>query len=261
MHRHTLLVNKTLSLGTAGMGDWPPTLHRHGYRACAIERSVDVGDRIVVPDVIFINKGASHLLVVDCKSGASINKDQDGRYARMRLEDLTRATGQAGRAKSHTFAYAIDEAHLDRMRLHTDFSLIAFGSHMIRAVGSLGHPGLDKELQGGVALDAPSPRTRAYPFSIHDDPAHVDRITAQGIRGYLVNHPDRAKACLSSDAVANWILCSTHPLHDRFSPEHRAELAGAIGRSIRRLYAADAVGSLADASRPARRGGEHTSQK
>jgi len=161
----------------------------------------------------------------------------------MRLEDLTRATGQAGKAKSHTFVYAIDEAHLGRIRPHTGFSLIAFGTRAVRAIGSLGHPGLDTELQGGVPLDAPSPRTRAYPFSIHDDLAHIDQITAQGIRGYLVNRPGSAEACLSSDAVADWILCATHPLHDHFSPEHRAELVGAIRRSILRLYAAGAVGA------------------
>lgn len=251
MHRHTLLVNKTLGLGTPGVAGWPSTLHRHGYRACAIERSVDVGGRTVVPDVIFINREAAHLLVVDCKSGAGINRDQDGRYARMQLGDLARATGQAGKADSHTFVYAIDEAHLDRIRPHTDFSLIAFGSRAVRAVGGLGHHGLDMELQGGVALAAPSPRTRTYPFSIHDDPAHVDQIAAQGIRGYIVNHPDEAGACLSNDAVADWILCATHPLHDRFSPRHRAELTGAIRRSIARLYAAGAVGSLAGGSRPA----------
>lgn len=238
------------------MGGWPPTLHRHGHRTCAIERSVDVGGRIVVPDVIFINKETAHLPAVGRKGGASVNRDQDGRHARMRLEDLARAAGQEGKARSHTFAYAVDEAHLDRTRHHTDFSLIAFGSRAIRALGSLGHPGLDTGPQGGVALDAPSPRTRTCPFSIHDDPAHVDRITVQGIRGYLVNHPDRARACLSTGTVADWILCSTHPFHDRFSPEHRAELTGAIRRSIRRLYAAGAVGSLAGGPPPARRGGQ-----
>lgn len=136
-------------------------------------------------------------------------------------------------------------AHLDRTRHHTDFSLIAFGSRVIRALGSLGHPGLDAELQGGVALDAPPPGTRTCPFSIHDDPAHVDRITAQGTRGCPVNHPDRARTCLSTGTVAGWTPCSTRPFHDRFSPEHRAKLTGAIRRSNRRLYAAVAVGSLA----------------
>lgn len=226
MHKHTLLVNKILCL-CAAVPRWPSILLEHGYRILAIERSIRVGSRTVVPDIMLLNETAGHILVIDCKGGSNIKPDQEGRYAQMRLPDILETTGSGHKANAHTFAYAIDEKHAERMRAHTGFALIVFGRHAVRAIGDLGYCPLTRELQAGVSLGREPMPQFFYPFSIND--SHDD-IDAQVTPILLTRPPARPNR-----AAAAEVLRAVHPFHDRYAPAHVAELVEVTRLSMKRV--------------------------
>lgn len=238
MHSHTSLVNKTLGLGTPDVRGNSSLFLDHGYRAYAIEKSVHVGDRIVVPDVIFLNEETGHLLVVDCKSGANINTDQDQRYSLMCLNDIIRTTRPECAVHSHTFAYAINEMRHERIRSHTNAALIIFGHNSVRGDGDLGNSRLTRLLLEGVALEeTPYPRFTAYPFSVHDRHADIDGHVEIGLSLY-VGERGLARKPPANNAVALEILRIVHPYHSIFGSSHRDELVGVIRESLARTFAA-----------------------
>jgi len=236
VHRHTLLMNKVMILCIAGMREWVSTLYDHGYQILAIERSVRVEGKTVVPDIMLLNNRARHILVVDCKSGPNIKPNQESKYARMRLEDILEAARPPCGVSSHTFAYAANEEHVDRMREHTDFTIMAFGSHGVRGIGDFGHEGLTRELRAGVDLGSASePRYAPYPFSINDLWEDIDDVVALGI---LACQPARPGArLLANRATAREVLRAAHPFHEKFAPAHRAELVEVVRLSIARILA------------------------
>lgn len=237
MHRHTFLVNQILALCARDMRGQPLFLLDYGYRAHAIEKRIHVKDRIVVPDVIFINKETGHMLVVDCKSGANVRADQDIRYSQMRLEDLIKATRPPCKVDKHTFVYAIEEPYLRRIRPHTDAALIIFGRSYVRSYGDLGNYDLTQLLQKGVSLkDALYPKLNVYPFSIHDERQYIDKNVRAGLLLYLRGSALEDKS-LANNAVALEILRILHPHHAIFSPSHRDELVSMIRESVARICA------------------------
>lgn len=238
MHRHTLLMNKVLAMCSASMHKWPSTLYDHGYRILAIERSVRVGSRTVVPDIMLLNEREGHVLIIDCKGGANIKPDQDGRYSQIRLEDILESAKPPCAIRSHTFMYAIDEAHEVRMRAHTRFAMIAFGHHTVRGFGDIGHGSLTRELRDGVSLGGTVPQFILYPFSINDEDVDVDAYVQKSMHALLL--------CGQKDLVANRataakILRNAHPFHAHYAPAHAAELVEVTRLSIERLLARRSV--------------------
>lgn len=228
MHRHTPLMNKILCL-CAPVRGWPSTLHKHGYRLLAIERSVHVEGREAVPDIIPLNEVAGHILAIDCKGGANIKPHQDGKYSRMRLSDILEITRPQCKVGHYTFAYAIEREHVERIRAHTSLALIVFGLHEVRAIRDLGYEPLARELWGGVSLGAaPVPRF-FYPFSINDSHEDIDAHVAPILLSRAQVYPRR------SDAYE--VFRAIHPFHERYAPAHAAELVEVTRRSIARVLA------------------------
>lgn len=218
------------------MSGWPSTLLEHGYRVHAIERSVRVGGKSVVPDIILLNEAEAHMLVVDCKGGANIKREQDARYARMRLEDILEAARPPCEVRSHTFAYAASEEHAARMRGHTDFALIAFGDHAVRGIGCFGHERLTGELQAGVTIgSAARLRLARYPFSINGAEEEIDAAVTTAIQSWRLAR--RGARILANRATAREVLRAAHPFHEKFAPAHRAELVDVVRLSIGRMLA------------------------
>ena len=67
---------------------------------------------MVVPDIMLLNEKAGHRIPVGCKGGANVKPGQDGRYARMLLEDILEGARPPCGVHSHTFAYAASEEHV-----------------------------------------------------------------------------------------------------------------------------------------------------
>ena len=226
-------MNKVLGMCIVMLG-WPSTLLEHGYRVLAIERSVRVESNTAVPDIMLLNEEAGHMLLVDCKGGANVKPDQDGKYSQMRLSDILEITRPPCEVRSHTFAYATSEEHVERMRAHTDFAIIAFGRHVVRGIGDLGNVPLTHELCGGVSLGkTPTPLFYTYPFSINDGHEHIDSRVATGILLCLLASP--GMRMLPNRATADEVLRATHPFHEKYAPAHKAELVDVVRRSIARV--------------------------
>lgn len=236
MHNHTLLVNKALLLAIVNEGGQPSTLHDCGYRVHAIERGVRVGDRAVVPDIMFLNEGEGHMLVVDCKGGANIKPDQDARYAQMRLEEILESSRPPCEVRSRTFAYAVNEEHVGRMREHTHFALIVFGSHAFHGIGDFGRERLTAELRAGAGLGyASNPRYAPYPFSINDTHKDIDAAVVAAIQSCQRALP--GMRLQANRATADEVLRAAHPFHEKFAPAHRTELVDVVRLSIERVLA------------------------
>lgn len=250
MDRHTFLVNKSLGLSSNLVSTkWPKTLLRLGYEIHGIEHSVHVEGGNVSPDIILTNGSTGHALVIDCKSGANVDLEQDSGYCRMSTSDLHRA-GVPVTMRSHTPIYAINEEHVGRIRGHTDLPLVVFGSHRIHGIGNPGSADLADELCRGVPLDAGSaPDLGIYPFSILDAHGHIDGCVADAVSRHLLTRPELAGRSLAARADASAILRKVHPLHALFSRSHRSELRRAVAQSIARQEGAGAPW-LEPASRP-----------
>jgi len=191
---------------------------------------------MAVPDIMFLNEGAGHMLIVDCKGGPNIKPDQDGRYARMRLEDILEAAKPPCEVCSHTFAYAASEEHVNRMREHTGFAIIAFGNRVVRAIRDLGHAPLTRELRVGVSLgEATAPPFYTYPFSINDNDGYIDSRVESAIQSFRSARP--GARLLANRATADEALRAAHPFHEKFAPAHRAELVEVVRLSIARMLA------------------------
>jgi len=125
--RHTLLACKLFSMcGFRIITIWPLTLLKHGYHIHGIEHSVHVKGGNASPDIILTNTATGHALVIDCKSGANIDKGQDRRYGQITVNGLHKA-GVPAAVRSHTPIYAINEEHVGRIRGHTDHALLRTG--------------------------------------------------------------------------------------------------------------------------------------
>jgi len=236
--KHTFLANKPLGLSSYLVNTkWPKTLLKHGYQIHDIELTVNVKGGNVSPDIILTNSGTDHVLVIDCKSGANIDQEQDARYGQITTNDLRRA-GVPSHVRSHAPIYAINEEHVGRIRGHTDHSLLVFGSRRIYGIGDFGDADLDVELHNGVPLeDDAAPDTDIYPFSIRDTPAHIDTRVSRAVLRHLAGRPGMAGRSLATRAAAGAILREAHPLHLHFSGPHRRELRRAVERSIERQEA------------------------
>jgi len=232
---HTLLVNMSLGLAIDIVNTtWPKILLNLGYGIHGIEHTVHVRGRNVSPDIVMINIAIGHALVVDCKSGANVDLDQDRGYARMATGDLHRA-GVPASIRSHTPVYAINEEHVGRIRGHTRLALVVFGKSRIYGIGDLGCPDLTEELRRGVPLEGGSaPDIEVYPFSIRDTQDRIDGVVSGAISRYLQAHPGMTGRSLATRALASAILREAHPLHALFSGSHRQELRRAVARSIAR---------------------------
>lgn len=186
------------------------------------------------PDIILTSKTHGHALVIECKSGANVDLEQDRKYGQIALNDLHEA-GVPAHVRSHTPTYAINEEHVDRIRGHTGHALLVFGSRRIYGIGQFGYDKLTRALQKGINLkNGAFPDIGAYPFSIRDTHDHIDARVAGAILFYLNTHPDMKGRSLATRAFASAILRVAHPLHRHFSGSHRSELRRAVAHSISR---------------------------
>lgn len=240
-------MNKVLGMCSASMHKWPSTLSDHGYRILVVERSVRVGGRTIVPDIMLLNEKEGHVLIIDCKGGANIKPDQDGRYSQMRLADILEGAKPPCSIHSHTFMYAIDEAHEARIRAHTLFAMIVFGLHVVRGIGDLGHGALTRELRAGVPLGGTVPQFMLYPFSINDRSEDVDVYVQNSMHAILLC---QQKNLVANRATAAKVFRNAHPFHAQYAPAHAAELVEVTRLSMERTLARRGV-----ADRPRERQG------
>ena len=215
-------------------GDWPTTMQKYGYVVHAVELSVNVNGRNASPDIVLASDRHSHALVIECKSGANVDRGQDRRYSQMSIEDLWGA-GVPRSISTHTPVYAINEEHVTRIGGHTRHALMVFGKRTIFGVGDFGNPGFTSELHAGIGLKAGAmPDTDVYPFSIRDAPGDIDRRVAWAVEKYLNDRPGEAGKSPATRPSANAILRHAHPPHRFLSRAHRSELRRAVIRSIMR---------------------------
>lgn len=233
-------MNRVLAMCSASMHKWPSTLCDHGYRILAIERSVRAGGRTVVPDIMLVNEKEGHVLIIDCKGGANIKPDQDGRCSQMRLEGMLEGARPPCAIRSHTLMYAIDGAHEARIRAHTRFALIAFGRHAVRGFGDLGHDSLTRELHGGVSLEGTVPQFMLYPFSINDEGGDIDAYVQKSMQALLLCGQENLVA---NRATAAKIFHNAHPFHAHYAPAHAAELVEVTRLSMERSLARRGAGN------------------
>lgn len=235
MDSHTLLVNKLLSLLFRRFNaKWPTTLLKLGYKVHGIEHSMHVKGGNVSPDIILTSTVGRHALVIECKSGANVDKGQGSRYGQV-TANVLHSVGVPTTVRSHAPIYAINEEHVDRIRGHTDHALLVFGSRRIYGIGDFGDGDLYAVLRNGVPLEkGSSPNTDVYPFSVRDAPGHIDEHVSRAVRRHLLDHPGMAGRPLDTRAAASAILREAHPPHRHFSGPHRRELRRAVARSIAR---------------------------
>lgn len=76
---HTRLMNKFIDLCN-NVDSWPTILYDLGYRIKLVVQKISMETDSVTPDIVVMSNTLSHSVVVDCKNGRSIDRDQDDRH-------------------------------------------------------------------------------------------------------------------------------------------------------------------------------------
>lgn len=192
MEPRLLPVNASLALVLGG-GNWPTPLADAGYRLFVIEYAI--GE--VVADLVLT--AADHLVLVECKSGANVDREQAQAYGRISFTDVRRALTLDPGTVEHCVLFVCLEEHEARIRLGLPpgMALLVVGEKRVRL-----HPEGTKLPPIDVAVPGPPP-----PIVIvdHDSPASAydALVTAQ-----LVAAAARQEVLIDVTSIARAIVAN-----------------------------------------------------
>ena len=162
LSEHTTQVNGWISL-TKSRQEFSQTLEDHGYECDFMEKELETGGGISVPDVVLTSKDENHSIVVECKKGG-VEKDQHSRYKRLERnsDSLLRAS---------RFNGSLDRAKFASETCYSAFADLSGNSILRKGGTSFVH---FQKTTSGILLDnllkfkSPTVRT-AFPINMDPD--------------------------------------------------------------------------------------------
>lgn len=88
LSNHMLLMNMVIGL-CKRTSDWPSILRNLGYEVDWVEpRLINSEGKKVVPDLMLTSNKFLHSLIVECKGGKTLDKDQLDRISKLTVESI-----------------------------------------------------------------------------------------------------------------------------------------------------------------------------
>lgn len=208
---------------------WPSILFDLGYDVQLIEQTINLGSaQKIIPDIIAVSDKLLHAIVADCKSGNSVNREQDDRYKELALGDLKRVvTVHDPNRLRHAACYVDNHANHDKLKPHTTLPFITFGDDSIRGCGDFGNKQLNEKLCSSISLKGMGEPTSYYPFSPEDDDYVIAPHVLRGMISYFMQKGRK----VPPTASASEILKLIHP-YNSLSSRHRNHLTKKIQNMI-----------------------------
>lgn len=227
---HTRLVNRVMGL-CKDTARWPSVLHDLGYAVQLVEQTISLREssQKITPDVVAVSNRLVHAMVIDCKGGANIDPDQDGRYESLESRDLTyHVTVHDPNRLTHIACYADGVVNHESLEPHTRLPFITFGPDAVSGKRDFGNSQVNDSLCKPISLKGMLEPTGYYPFSPEDkDSAIIPHVLA-GLLSYLVQRGRETPSAVTDAAVAEAVLRIIHPFHEQISSRHRQSLTQKI---------------------------------
>jgi hypothetical protein len=215
---------------------WPSSLAELGYEVQVIEQTIGTarGDR-VKPDIIAASNKHLHALVLECKGGASIDKQQVDRYSGPNADDLTRwVTVYSPSQLQFDVGFPIFQYNEKALLEPTyPYPLIAFGRNAIDKIRNFSREALNVIFP--IGLDGMTPPLNYYPFSDQDkDAVIVPRVLRMIVQVALANARGGASS-LDQTIYTEDVVSQMHPYWNALSTEHRNALVERIKKIVKHL--------------------------
>ena len=233
MSEHTRLVNMVMGLCQDTLR-WPGILHDLGYAIQLIEQTISLRESTqkVAPDVVAVSNRLVHAMVIDCKSGANIDPDQDNRYGLLEPPDLAyHITVHDPSRLTHAVCYADGLANHKFLEPHTKLPFITFGPDAVGGSGDFGKEQVNDRLCKPVSLEGMREPTGFYPFSPDDEDSEIIPHILPGLLSCMVQRGGEAPSVVDS-AMAEAVLKRIHPFHEQISSRHKKRLIARIMQTI-----------------------------
>lgn len=209
-----------------------------GYDVQIIEQRIRTakGD-IVKPDLILAtNKTPSHVLLIECKSGNSLDQAQIQRYSD--VNTLSFKPFVTFRWDNLTFEISLvdsSENHAQIVRQNSGLPIITFGEEQISKTGTFQRKPLDQAFETPLSIEGMKPPLHYYPFSDDEDP----RVVARYILRALISLSSRRGGGLALDGAIlthNSMLETVHDCWNLLSDSHKANLRNRVRETVQYLF-------------------------
>ncbi len=234
---HTKLMNRTIALFYPE-NNWPDVFHKCGYKISVIEQTLITKKQATVkPDIIAASNKHKHALVIECKSGKNIDKEQEERYAQLDIDTLKLWVSTNPPLQKHTAIYAINSHGIERIKSHTKLPIIVFYDVYLLGIGTFGVKETDAAISSPISFDGMIEPTDQYPYGAEDSDAVIYQYVLQGLV-QLIRKKD-IKVEMDDDETIEKILKINHRYHKVLSTEITNQLKKKIKNVIRSNFSTD----------------------
>lgn len=227
---HTRLVNKVIGL-CKNTARWPSILHDLGYAVQLIEQTVSLQKSAekITPDVVAVSNKLVHAMVIDCKSGKNIDRDQNCKYESLEPHDLIyHITVHDPNRLTHVACYADVATNHQFLEPHTTLPFLTFDLDTMKGQRNFGKKEVDEKLCRPVSLKEMLEPTGYYPFSPDDEDSSIIPHVLAGLISYLVQRGRETSSIGTDSVIAEEIFKIIHPFHEQISSQHRKNLTRKI---------------------------------
>ncbi len=208
---HTRLMNKFIGL-CSNVDYWPSVMYELGYRVKLVEQKISTKTDGVTPDVVVVSDKLLHSVVVDCKSGNNIDRDQDDRYKSIRAEHLFNWIDVREKARlTLSTCYVANDSNYGALRNHTDLPFVLFGRKFVEGRGDFGHDHLNQSLCKQSSLSSKFEPMLFYPFSACDDDPLILLHVMVGLLAWVRKSHPKSLSDLTKHETLTDLLKAVHP--------------------------------------------------
>lgn len=233
--RHTRLLNMFIGLCNSSP-TWPTLLYDMDYDVILIEEKIVVGRHAAAtPDLVAYSGKHSHAIVVECKSGRSIQSHQDGSYSMLSTSDLKRGVVATDlKLSGHVVCYVVNHDNYPKLARQTRLPFIVFGD-AVEGHGNFGEKSLDKALHAGAPLKGMLEPIAYYPFSHGEDIRIIVPYVISAMIALVRNPATRLTFNINLPDAAHSVLTMVHPYHSVLGRKEKTALTRKIRKIIKQL--------------------------
>lgn len=234
---HTRLINCIIGLCKKNE-HWPSTLANLGYKIQIIEQRIrTTRGEIVKPDLILAtNETPSHVLLVECKGGNSLDQNQIRRYSDVNILSFKPfVTVRQDNLTFETTLVDFDVNHPQLVRQNTGLPIITFEQTQISRTGAFHKRPLDQAFQKPITLEGMKPPIHYYPFSDDEDMRVVARYVLRALIS-LSAQPDGGRVTEETIFTHERMLTAVHMCWNDIADPHRDNLRNKVRQTAEYLF-------------------------
>jgi hypothetical protein len=217
---------------------WPSTLANLGYKIQIIEQRIrNARGEVVKPDIILAtNETPSHVLLVECKGGNSLDQTQIRRYSEVNtLSFKPFVTVRSDNLTFETSLADFSENHARLLRQNEGLPIITFEQRQISKTGTFQKRPLDQAFEKPITLEGMKPPIHYYPFSDDEDMRVVARYVLRALIS-LSSQPDTGRVTDEVVFTNDEMLTTVHMCWNDIADAHRTNLRNRIRQTVQYLF-------------------------